>query len=401
MPERKSAFINVDALLPQISVEQAADFYGLTLPEIRQVGDEIRMRCVLACGRSEETGDRAIAIQANHPVKPWKCHVYGCQKGGNLVGLCDLMKPGASSGGRPRGQRFKEIAADLQAMVTGDAPPTRTDDKAAAAAPKSPPKPPVNVPLALSENERARDLVKLDDQFITDVAEMPPEASAYFRRRLFLTPEVCQTWRVGYLPQSAKSLLRGKVVYGYHSPTGELLTWFGRDPRFEQKMTAWRTSDRSDPEPMKTQFVKGFHRGLELYGEHAVREAAGEGRRSATGAGLMLVEGPNDAIALHGLGEFAVAACSNTLTREQAARVARLARDVADGTVVVLFDCDEEGERGAQQALAFLAEFAPVRLGWSRAMHAGRFRERQPESLTLPEVRSLANGYSAHGAERL
>ena len=92
MPERKPAFIKVDELLPQITLEQAARYYGVSLPEIRQVGDEIRMRCFLACGRTEETSDRAIAVQANNPVKPWKCHVYSCQKGGNLVGLLGKLK---------------------------------------------------------------------------------------------------------------------------------------------------------------------------------------------------------------------------------------------------------------------------------------------------------------------
>ena len=389
MAERKPAFIKVDELLPQITLEQAADYYGVQLPEIRQVGDEIRMRCFLACGRGEETGDRAIAVKANNPVKPWKCHVYGCQKGGNLVGLCDLMKAGENARGRPRGQRFKEIAADLQAMVTGEASPAPAAAEKTSAVEKLPPKPPINVPLDQSENERARELVCLDEQFVTDVAAMPPETSGYFRRRPFLTSEVLREWRVGYLPQSAKSLLRGKIVYGYHSPAGELLTWFGRDPRYERKLTHWKASDRSEPEPVKTQFVKGFHRGLELYGEHAVRKAASEGGRSAAGVGLVVVEGPNDAIRLHTLGELAVAACSNTITREQAERAAKLARDVAEGTILLLLDGDEEGERGSQQAVALLAEFAPVRLGWARSMHAGRFRDRQPESLSDDDWREL------------
>ncbi len=122
MSERKSSFIKVDELMPQVTVEQVAAYYGVSLPEIHQVGDEIRLRCFLACGRTEETGDRAIAIQANNPVKPWRCHVYQCQKGGNLIGLCDLLKPGENAGGRPRGQRFKEIAADLAAIVSGGEP---------------------------------------------------------------------------------------------------------------------------------------------------------------------------------------------------------------------------------------------------------------------------------------
>ena len=60
-----------------------------------------------------------LAIQEDDPATKWRCHEYGCGKGGNLVSLCDLMKGGESAGGKPRGQRFKEIASDLQAMTGG------------------------------------------------------------------------------------------------------------------------------------------------------------------------------------------------------------------------------------------------------------------------------------------
>ena len=57
------------------------------------------------------------------------------------------------------------------------------------------------MPLAESENERARGLVTLDGKFVADVAKMPPRAAAYFRRRPFLSPEVLAAWRAGYLPR--------------------------------------------------------------------------------------------------------------------------------------------------------------------------------------------------------
>src|SRR5690606_3914801 len=95
--------------------------------------------------------------------------------------------------------------------------------------------PRVNVPLRNSPNERARELVNLHEQFVTDPADMPPAAASYFRRRPFLTPEVCAKWQVGYLPRSSKTMLRGNIVYAYHSADGELLTWFGRDPQFEER----------------------------------------------------------------------------------------------------------------------------------------------------------------------
>ena len=66
--ERKS-FIKVDELMPKVSIEQLAAFYGVPLPELHHVGKEIRSRCFLTCGRTCESGDRVLAIQTDHPAK--------------------------------------------------------------------------------------------------------------------------------------------------------------------------------------------------------------------------------------------------------------------------------------------------------------------------------------------
>src|SRR5258708_4228075 len=120
--EKPASFVNVDELMPRITLEQVVAFYGVKLPELRQVGSEIRSRCFLVCGRQCETGDRAMAIQADHEAKQWVCHQQGCGKGGNMVSLCDLLKPGTNAGGPPPRQRFKESAADPEAMVEGKTP---------------------------------------------------------------------------------------------------------------------------------------------------------------------------------------------------------------------------------------------------------------------------------------
>ena len=117
-PEKKS-FVNVDELMPRVSLKQVAVYYGAALPELHRVGSETRARCLLNCGKTAEIGDRALAIQHDHPVKQFQCHQYGCGKNGNLVSMCDLLKPGTNAGGRPRGERFKEIAKDLLAMTEG------------------------------------------------------------------------------------------------------------------------------------------------------------------------------------------------------------------------------------------------------------------------------------------
>src|SRR5205807_7234868 len=91
---------------------------------------------------------------------------------------------------------------------------------------------------------------------------MTPKASAYFRRRPFLTPEACRKWRMGYLPRDAGEdrsggTMRGKVVYPWLSEEGEVLTWFGRDPEFEDRHRKWEGTDKSEREPEKFHFVKG------------------------------------------------------------------------------------------------------------------------------------------------
>jgi 5S rRNA maturation endonuclease (ribonuclease M5) len=398
MADRNRAFINVDELVPQVTVEQVAAFYGVPLPDLKRIGDETRTRCFLQCGKTQETGDRALAIQEGHPAKQWQCHQYGCGKNGNLIGLIDLLKPGQNMAGRPRGERFKQIAADLRAIVEGHPAPQRPAQPVAALERMAPPQ--RNVPLAESDNERARGLVNLDAKFVTDPALMPPAAASYFRRRPFLTPEVCKLWRVGYLPRDvggddkSGGTMRGKIVYAYKDEEANVLTWFGRDPDYEEKHRRWEASDRSEREPEKFHFVKGFHRGLELYGQNgAERLRRPEYREKLKQLGLIVVEGSNDVIALDSLDVPAVGLCSNTVTDEQAEKLSRWAHDLAGGVVTLMLDCDPEGENGAKQALWKLAQRCRVRLAWSNEMHAGKFKGRQPESLSEVEWIYCQNGF--------
>ncbi len=390
-PEKRSGFINVDELIPQVTLEQVAAYYGVPLPELKRVGQETRTRCFLACGRTRETGDRALSIQTDHPAKQWKCFQYGCTKSGTLIALMDLLKPGANMGGRPRGDRFKTIAADLVAMTQGMTIAANLSPPTPSVAPPAP-APIRNIPLAQSDNERARGLVNLDAKFVTDPAAMPPAASRYVRTRPFFSSETLKKWRAGYLPRAtgddkSGGTMRGRIVYAYASETGEVLTWFGRDPEFEEKSARWIAGGRVDREPEKFHFVKGFHRGLELFGQHALRDpSVAEQLRKY---GLVIVEGPNDVIALDALGIPAVALCSNTITREQAEKVGRLAHELAGGVATLMLDCDPEGDNGVQQVLPMLAEFLPVRLAWSGRMHDGRFKNRQPETILGEEWQAI------------
>ena len=391
--------------MAQVTLEQAISYYGIAMPEIRRIGDEVRARCFLNCGKNGETGDRALAIEPNHPAKIWRCHESGCGRGGNLVSLCDLMKPGDNAGGKPRGERFKAILRDLQGMAAGAPPPPSAIAAEEPAAIKIPamPRRRGNPPLAQSENERARGLVNLDAKFIVDPAAMSPKAASYFRHRPFLTPEVCRKWRVGYLPRDAGGdhaggTMRGKIVYPLLSEDGEVLTWFGRDPEYEGKVHEWIVGGKQGNEPEKYHFVKGFERGLELFGQQRLRE---EGTvEKLAQSGLVVVQGPNDVIALDALGVPAVGLCATTITREQVEKVARFSAETGHGAVTVMLDCTEAGTLAARVVVVELAQVCPVRLAWSETMHGGSFKGREVTSLTVEEWRRIAGFLGERSPER-
>jgi len=393
MGRERSGFIKVEDLIAQVPFERAAEYYGVQLPEVRRIGDEIRLRCFLNCGRSAETGDRALSIQPEHSAKIWRCHHAGCGRGGNLVSLCDLMKPGEHMDGKPRGSRFKAILADLVRMAAGEGPPVGESPRLEAKADVKTPEKRRNVPLAMSENERARGLVNLDAKFVVDPAMMSAKAASYFRRRPYLTAERCRAWRMGYLPRDAGGdggggTMRGRIVYPMLSEEGDVLTWFGRDPEYEGRHASWLAGGRHGPEPMKYRFVKGFERGLELFGQDRFRDE--EARETLCRYGLVVVESPTDVIALDSLGVLAVGLCGAGMTDEQVEKTARLARELAGGVVTLMLDCDEDGEMASRAALVKLAAMVPVRLGWSCVMHGGAFKGRQPESLTAEEWARIA-----------
>jgi hypothetical protein len=254
------------------------------------------------------------------------------------------------------------------------------------------------VPLGQSEDEKVRELTTLDDKFVIDVATMPPAAASYVRRHPCLSPESMTKWRVGVLPMDGGSdkrglSLRGQVIYPVQAEDGQALAWIGRDPRYEEKerdFSRLTPAERTEASaPMKHRFPKGFHRGLELFGQQASRLQEPGYREAIARHGLIVVEGFNDVIGLDNLGIPAVAIMSNRITETQVEKLIRWSRQLASGKVTLLFDCEPTGDDGAKEALWLLAQRGlNVRLGWSEAMHGGAFKGRQPENLKREEWES-------------
>lgn len=366
--------------------------YGLPLSQ-KNTGEH-RMRCVFteACADSQYG---RLTVNLSDDAKVIYCH--SCEVRGNLLTLIHgLETHRPPNGGKLRGDEFKAAVAKLREVAgeTGRPSPTQisTANQAPAAA-RSPTPAERNRPLRQHENEAVQSLSTLHEELAVEVAEMAPAAAAYFRQRPWLTPDVCRKWGVGYLPRDGRSMFRGWITYTHRDELGEVISYSGRDANFEEKWKAWLQQGKpDDKKPAKHKYVKGYRRGLELYGQQVSRIDEPQVAESLRRYGLFVVEGANDVIRLDTLGVAAVGLCSNKATDEQVQKIVRFARRASAGRILLMPDTDEEGESGCRElAWRLLEEGIHVRLGWSRSMFGGQFTDREPEQLTPDEWLRLAD----------
>jgi 5S rRNA maturation endonuclease (ribonuclease M5) len=387
-----SKYSSVDDLQAETTLQAAAAKCGVTI-DVHGTGRQVRLDCPFGC-RGDHAGKRELSVDTGNPQKVFACHSYGCQVRGNLLTLMHGWLTGTlPAGGRLKGEEFKRV----RSILTGDAEPrgASADDKPERTGAEKKAEASRNFPLALSANEKARELTTLDEKFLRDVAVMPPSAASYVRRHACLSIAAMAKWRVGVLPLDGGGDkrgwgLRGQLLYPILGEDGQLLAWVARDPQFETKEHAFDAmppDQRSkEKKPAKHRFPVDFHRGLEFFGQHAGRLKEPGYRESIATCGVLVVEGFNDVLGLDALGVPAIAIMSNKTTDEQVAKVDRWARMLANGKVSILFDADQPGDDGAKEAHWLFAQRGlDVRLGWSRAMHGGAFDGRQPESVTRDE----------------
>lgn len=388
----RSNYANVDDAQAQTTVQEAAAKCGVTV-EVCGGGRQVRLDCPFGCS-GDHAGKRELSVDTSNPQKVFACHAYGCQVRGNLLTLMHGWLTGTRpTGNHLKGEEFKRV----RRVLVGDTTPAAADAKTAPVPGAAKTKAEVtrNRPLALSENEKARELTTLDGKFLRDVAVMPPSAAAYVRRHPVVSVPAMEKWRIGVLPLDGGTdkrgwALRGQLLYPILGEDGNLLAWVGRDPQFETKEQAFNALPperrAKEKKPAKHRFPVDFHRGLELFGQHAGRLAEPGYRDSIAACGVIVVEGFNDVLGLDALGVPAVAIMSNKITEQQVAKVERWAKALGGGKVSILFDADDAGDHGAKEAQWLFGQRGlEVRLGWSKAMHGGRFAGRQPENLTNGE----------------
>lgn len=401
---------NVDELITQTPLALVLAHYGLPAP---QSDREYRMNCVFNESCSDSSYGNLTVRQ--DVAKQIYCHT--CETRGNLLTLIHgLETHRPPSGGRLRGQEFKDAVKKLKEIngIVSYSPPANViaprprtpqreikpvegDSGSTASHPNAskeqkPAVPLVNTPLKRHDKEAARELENLYQELITDVAQMSPAAATYVRKRPWMTAELMQKWSIGWIPGNGRSLFRKNYfVYTHRNLKGEVISYSGRDLTFESKWDEWQRAGKPEgKKPAKHRYVAGYHRGIELYGAIASRLNEPALKASLDKYGLIVVEGMNDVIRLDELNLCAVGITSNRATDTQVASLVQFAQQVSNNRILLLPDCDEEGETGFKDLLWKLAEAqVHTRLGPTSKSHNGQFVGRQPEDLTIGDLSSI------------
>jgi hypothetical protein len=392
---RSRGYIDVDELQAQTSLEEAAAKCGVTI-ELKGSGAEQRIDCPFGCD-GDHCGRKELAINIENPQKIFQCHAYGCGFRGNMLTLMHGWATGQKpSGGKLKGEEFQRVKKILAGKVSQSVRVVEQAPKPSEPRISSTPPPQQNVPLIDSPEEKVRELNNIDSKFVTDISVTNPAAASYVRRHPCLTAESMQKWKCGYLPNDGGGdkrgwSLRGGMVYGVASETGKILCWVGRDVHHEEKERDFlrlTPAERANKEtPAKHRFPKGFHRSIELYGQQASRLNEPGYRDFIREHGLIIVEGFNDVINLDNYGIPALGVMSNRISNLQIEKIALWAKQLAKGRVNLMFDNDGPGIEGGKEALWLLAERQlDVRLAWSPTVSAGRYSEKQPESVSREDL---------------
>lgn len=395
-------FIPVNELLERTTLEQFINHYNFDT-EVRRKGNEERIRNPFAC---EKCSGNNQAVSVNWEAAVFTSHCYHCSVRGRVTTLLFGMKYGRQpSGGKLKGDEFKDIAVDI-AQVAGARPPVSSSQPAigapiqtsteleSAVETKKPAERKINLPLHRNSDERIARLVHLSDELIRDPAAMSGRGQAYLASREYMTEEMMEKWDVGYLPSDSKSMLRGKFVYALRNERSEKIGYVGRDLAFDDKLSKWENSDRTKQRPVKAKFPPGFAKGSFLYGAEASRLNSEESQTQLKNTGLIVVEGPNDCLNLAHHGILSVAICGNHCAEGQLEKLIRWSKSLAAGKVTLLLDNDNEGWEGTVEAMQKLTPYVHVATIWSPDSHGGKYRGQQPEQLNRASLLELLNSHS-------
>jgi DNA primase len=366
-------WVNYKEIKACVKMEQVLEHYGV-LGELHEKGDELVGRCPI------HKGTNATQFHASRTLNIFHC--FGnCHEGGNVIDFVVMMEGGDKKNGddvraaamrmqewfgltfeRPQGGRRITMAASAAAAGTASVATSSVVTEAPASSQPT-------LPLSKHQdgNASGAELARTANireggtdtsgssskseatNVSTVVAEPvnPPLKFAlkrldathpYLTERGF-TPETIAHFGLGHYQ---KGIMAGRIAIPIHNEQGELVGYAGRWPG-------------SPPEGEgKYKFPTGFHKLQVVFNLHRARE-------HTNGNGLIVVEGFFDAMRLWQAGfPNAVALMGSVLSAAQEELIVKTVGP--GGKVALMFDEDEAGWKGREDALSRLSSRVHVKV---------------------------------------
>jgi DNA primase len=299
-------WVSFDEIKKTVTLQMAIEHYGIAL---RRVGpDTLRGKCPLPSHNSKTSTESFTATLSKGVGGAWACQSQSCIKsrgrvGGNVLDFVASMEncsvrdaaiklqmwflvPAAGASHQTAG---KEPHADISAGTGPEAVLVSKKSEEDVEETKS------NKPLSFT-------LQKID------------QSHPYLNER-GLSNEVAQTFGVGVFP--GRGSMEGRCVIPIHNANGDLVAYAGR------------AIDGTEP---RYKFPVGFHKSLELFNLHRVKEDLS----------VVLVEGFFDCMRVAQAGFPCVALMGSTMSKTQEELLAEYF-----GHIIVMLDGDEAGRVAA------------------------------------------------------
>lgn len=343
----KKMFIDFAAVKAAVNMEQVLDHYGLRdkMHSIRN-GDGLEGCCPI------HQGSNPTQFKISLSKNCWNCF-SDCKCGGNVLDFVMRMENVDTHEAAMRLNEWFNLGLEQEAKRPGG------ERRAASHSPSDNPNGEVlTTPPRDEPHEDEAVEIGCNKALKFELKNLKSDHDYMTERGL--TPETVSAFGLGYC---AKGTMSGRVVIPIHNPTGELVGYVGRWP-----------GEPVEDRP-KYKLPAGFKKSAEVFNLHrALQEPAEQP--------LIVVEGFFDVMKLWQLGyKRAVSIMGSSLSAVQEELLKRATK--SDSCIILMFDEDNAGRKGREQALLRLATFTYV--------HVVAFPTEgmQPDHLTAEDVATL------------
>jgi DNA primase len=335
-------WVSFDEIKKTVTLQMAIEHYDVSL---RKVGpDTLRGRCPLPTHNSKTITESFTATLSKGVGGAWACQSQSCIKsrgrvGGNVLDFVAAMEKCSVRDAAIKLQTWFLVPAAGEAhRASSDVVRPELSDG----------KEPDSTLVSKKEIEEAGE--SDSNKPLSFTLQKIDYSHPYVMGR-GVTDEIARLFGVGVFP--GKGSMQGRCVIPIHNTTGELVAYAGR------------AIDGTEP---RYKFPAGFHKSLELFNLHRVKEDLS----------VVLVEGFFDCMKVTQAGFPCVALMGSTMSKAQEDLLAQ-----HFGNIVVMLDGDEAGRVAAQgiadrlQQLIYQVDVVNLADG------------KQPDQLSHDELRGL------------